>query len=409
MSAITDQLFTLLQNVQRPGDFCTAGTLEIFPPQLEVDGVGRIALPLLPAQSDQLVAVAERAPYGRGQDTLVDTEVRRTWQIDAGRITLGGKHWQENLDAIVSQVTAGLGVSVKIRAELYKLLVYDTGSFFVSHRDTEKAAGMFATLVIVLPSLYKGGELLVRHRQDEMKLDLRCNDPAEVAFAAFYADCVHEVLPITEGCRLTLIYNLIRTDNKIPLPEPPDYRQEQEKAVALLRDWSSRLDAESDGELPEKLIYLLEHAYTSAELGFDALKNADAAVADVLVAAAEQADCAIHLALVSVEENGSAEHTGYGGRRSYWDDENDDEFEIVEVYERSETVTEWRAVDGSRTALPALPFSEAEFCPPAAFEAMEPDDVHFHEATGNEGASFERTYRSAALVLWPRKPLSGGH
>lgn len=84
MSAITDQLFTLLQNVQHPGDFCTAGTLEIFPPQLEVDDVGRIALPLLPVQAEQLVAVAERAPYGRGQDTLVDTEVRRTWQIDAG-------------------------------------------------------------------------------------------------------------------------------------------------------------------------------------------------------------------------------------------------------------------------------------------------------------------------------------
>jgi hypothetical protein len=32
---------------------------------------------------------------------------------------------------------------------------------------------------------------------------------------------------------------------------------------------------------------------------------------------------------------------------------------------------------------------------------MEPDDEDFHEATGNAGASFERTYRRAALVLWP--------
>jgi len=34
---------------------------------------------------------------------------------------------------------------------------------------------------------------------------------------------------------------------------------------------------------------------------------------------------------------------------------------------------------------------------------MEPDEEHFQEATGNEGASFERTYRRAALVLWPRE------
>lgn len=404
MSTITDQLFTLLQTVKRPGNFCTSGTLEIFPPQLEVEGVGRIALPLLPAQAEQLIAVAEQAPYGRGQDTLVDTGVRRTWQIDAGRVALGGKHWQENLDGIVSRAAAGLGVGVKVRAELYKLLVYDAGSFFVSHRDTEKAPGMFATLVIVLPSLYNGGELIVRRREDEVKLELRCSDPSEVAFAAFYADCLHEVLPVTEGCRLTLIYNLIRTDDKLPLPKPPDYRREQETAAALLRDWRSQLNAEKGDALPEKLIYLLEHAYTSAELGFDTLKNADAAVADVLTAAAEQADCAIHLALVSVEESGSAEHSGYGGygrSRRYWDDEEDDEFEIVEVCDRLETVADWRAVDGSWPALPTLPFNKEEFCPPEAFEDMEPDEVHFHEATGNEGASFERTYRSAALVLWP--------
>jgi hypothetical protein len=30
---------------------------------MEVDGVGPIALPLLPVQAEQLIAVAERAPY----------------------------------------------------------------------------------------------------------------------------------------------------------------------------------------------------------------------------------------------------------------------------------------------------------------------------------------------------------
>ena len=48
-------------------------------------------------------------------------------------------------------------------AEFYKLLIYDAGSFFVDHRDTEKVPGMFATLVIALPSAHSGGELVVRH------------------------------------------------------------------------------------------------------------------------------------------------------------------------------------------------------------------------------------------------------
>jgi hypothetical protein len=48
-----------------------------------------------------------------------------------------------------------------------------------------------------------------------------------------------------------------------------------------------------------------------------------------------------------------------------------------------------------------LPFNDGEVCPPEALADMEPDEQHFHEATGNEGASFERSYQRAALVLWP--------
>ena len=61
------------------------------------------------------------------------------------RVKFEGKRWADDLAQIVRHVTQGLGVSGLVEAELYKLLVYDTGSFFISHRDTEKAPGMFAT------------------------------------------------------------------------------------------------------------------------------------------------------------------------------------------------------------------------------------------------------------------------
>ena len=210
MQSIAARLTGLLRKVERPGDFYAAGTAAIFLPQLEVDGVGVIALPLLDAQAEQLIAAAERAPYGRGAETVHDEKVRRTWQIDASRVRIAGRRWQESLNALVAEAAAGLGVAEPVAAEFHKLLVYGEGDFFVSHRDTEKCPGMFATLVIVLPSIYTGGELVVRHRGREVTLDMRCEDPSEAAFAAFYADCVHEVLPITSGCRLTLIYNLRR-------------------------------------------------------------------------------------------------------------------------------------------------------------------------------------------------------
>ncbi|MEM9157157.1 MAG: hypothetical protein AAGB13_19320 [Cyanobacteria bacterium P01_F01_bin.33] len=96
--------------------------------------------------------LAERAPFGRCDVTVVDTDVRRTWQLASDQVQIGGNHWQQTLDHILGKVANGLGMTDSIEAEFYKLLIYDEGGFFVTHRGTEKVDGMFATLVIVLPS-----------------------------------------------------------------------------------------------------------------------------------------------------------------------------------------------------------------------------------------------------------------
>ena len=399
MSPVTKELAALLSAVRRPGDFYVSGTAELLAPRLEVEGVGQVALPLLPSQAEQLIAVAERAPYGRGEDTLIDTEVRRSWQIGADRVRIQGKHWARTLEAILARVADGLGVTGPITAEFYKVLLYDPGSFFVSHRDTEKAPGMFATLVLVLPSVSTGGELVVRHKDREVRLNLRCEEPSELAFAAFYADCLHEVLPVAAGCRLTLIYNLVRRA-KGPRPEPPSYEAEQGRLRSVLQAWAENKKSPDD-ESPEKLIYPLEHAYTAAELGFETLKGADAAAAGVLVAAARQSGCDLYLAQLAVEESGMAEYTGGFGSRRRWSGPEEDEFEAGEVTDREVTLSEWRRPDGSNLTLGEIPVLEDELSPPEALDDMDPDEEHFEEATGNEGASFERTYHRAALVLWP--------
>ena len=350
---ITADLAAVLGKVRRPGDFFAAGTTELLAPLLEVEGVGPVALPLLPIQARELIAVAEPAPYGRGEQTVIDPAVRRCWQIGPDRVRIRGRHWAQTLETILARVAEGLGVDAPITAEFYKLLLYDEGSFFIGHRDTEKTPGMFATLVVALPSSFAGGELVVRHKGREVRLDLRCDDPAEAAFAAFYADCVHEVLPVTKGCRLTLVYNLVRGGRGRP-PEPPDYAGEQARVAALLQAWCHAKRHPGDAT-PEKLVYPLEHAYTPAELGFAALKGADAAVAGVLTAAAQQARCDLHLALLTVEESGAAEYSeSYGSRRGRWGrGGEEDEFEAGEVFDRQHDPVElapprWQRVHARR-------------------------------------------------------------
>jgi hypothetical protein len=102
--------------------------------------------------------------------------------------------------------------------------------------------------------------------------------------------------------------------------------------TALLRRWA-RDENRADGR-PEKLIFPLERAYSEASLSFDALKGADAARATTLLAAAQLADCDLHLALLSIEESGSAEY--FGAYRSFrrGRDGDEDGFEVLEVVDR---------------------------------------------------------------------------
>lgn len=89
-------------------------------------------------------------------------------------------------------------------------LVYEKGGFFLPHRDSEKHDGMVASLIVVLPNPFEGGELIVRHGADRETLTF-----AEAAagttpcFAALYADCEHEVERVTRGTRIALAYNLV--------------------------------------------------------------------------------------------------------------------------------------------------------------------------------------------------------
>jgi hypothetical protein len=52
--------------------------------------------------------------------------------------------WQASLNTIVAEAAAGLGVAQGVTAQLYKLLLYEQGSFFLPHRDTEKVGKAYA-------------------------------------------------------------------------------------------------------------------------------------------------------------------------------------------------------------------------------------------------------------------------
>lgn len=416
-----ESLEKMLSEVRRSGDFFAHGSVEVPMPKLEVQGVGLISFPVPETQIRQLIERAERAPYGRGEETILDASVRKVWQLSSAIVRVGGKSWADSFRGILDRVAAGLGCEQgSVSAELYKLLVYDQGSFFKAHRDTEKTAGMFGTLVVVLPSVHRGGELVIRHAGRETTVDLSAAETSELAFAGFYADCEHEVRPIVEGNRVCLVYNLVQqraANGSGQTLEAPDYQKQILAASELLETTLTESGA------PAKLVWLLEHQYSPDGLSFAGLKSTDAARVKVLAQAAERVDCAVHLAIVHIEEYGAAQPTydggyGYGYRRSRWhryadaekveDHASSDDFEVIDVCDGRQFVNQWRDLDDRPVDFGDIPLEKGELLPAGALDDEKPDAQRVTEATGNEGASFERSYHRAALVIWRRALLCRG-
>ena len=159
------ELFTLLGHVDKHaiGSFATSGTLpNAVNPGLTITDLDDVGLPLSKRDALEISKIAHQAPFGKGTETIVDTEVRNTWELNPSGFTLRNPEWQACIENVVSRVVNELGIvgeTKAVSAELYKLLLYEKGAFFERHKDSEKVPGMFGTLIIALPSSHQGGDV----------------------------------------------------------------------------------------------------------------------------------------------------------------------------------------------------------------------------------------------------------
>lgn len=163
---IKAELLALLDDVDihSLGSFATSGSVpHAVNPGLTINGLGGIGLPLSTRDALELSTIAHQAAFGKGTETIVDTSIRRTWELDPSQFVLQNPSWQRCVHDLTAHVASELGIlsgDKAVRAELYKLLLYEEGAFFERHKDSEKAEGMFGTLVVALPSSHRGGDVL---------------------------------------------------------------------------------------------------------------------------------------------------------------------------------------------------------------------------------------------------------
>lgn len=357
---------------------------------LEVDGVGRCALP--PSDED-LAALLERAspsPFGYRDETRVDTAVRDSWELPGARVHLDPRRWSQRFDRGVARVAEALGFppDAVVTPTLQKLLIYGPGQFFAPHRDTEKHPGMAATLVVLLPSRYRGGEVVISHAGATARYDT-AEDAASgrVGFLGLYADCVHETRPVARGYRLALTFALT-VETSSPLPLRPD-----DALLDLRQSLASHLARAS------QLVYLLDHEYAPQSIEWERLKNTDRVRASALRAVADALECDCFLALADVHESFDADVE---------QDDTDDLDDVVhglppggygELLGRDVTLERWIDGRGRRCATPdALDLGDDVVTTTRALDRAAYERT-YTLWTGNEGGGADQWYRQAALVV----------
>ncbi|MHC5537398.1 2OG-Fe(II) oxygenase [Singulisphaera rosea] len=410
MSDSTDLEWVLdaFGETMRSSRFCVEGDLPALDPKLDVDGPGRIAFPLGQGKAKLLINACNVAPYGKGTKTLVDPKVRRTFELDPKSFRLGVE-WAAAIHGLMEPIAADLGLPPgQLEAKIYKLLVYERGGFFLPHRDSEKHDRMVASLIVVLPNDFDGGSLVVRHGPVKRRVKFeQAKARRSPSYAAFYADCEHEVEKVTSGVRVCLAYNLV-------LKAGPEGEDTTELPTGLAEDLASSIRSWTAEHKAKPLAFALEHHYTERGLSLDLLKGADRALADLVLSAAEKADAVAYLSQVSrhlsqYADDGSDD---WGAPSRYARRGRQHGMEIGETYEDELVADQFVDADGE-----SHPFGKIRLQPSAVVSSIPIDDwtpttEEYEGYTGNAGNTLDRWYHRSAIVVWARDDhfdvVSGG-
>ena len=243
---------------------------------------------------------------------------------------------------------------------------------------------MFASLIIVLPSKFEGGEVHVSHGNNKDVFNISPSSEFRTSALAWYTDVTHEVKPVTSGHRLAISYNLVNASSGLPPPHLPDMHTAVSAVEKIFRKW--RKGGYDNGDFSGTIAYLLDHEYSEAGLEFAALKGRDAALISNIRSVAEKQGISLCLGLLELEVSGDAGFdTGPYSSDDEWDSPrsaprmkivHDKEYRIGGLYDLDGDLAEGRHPISLNPEFDMIPRDPE-------LEDGDPDDKEFEGYTGN--------------------------
>jgi hypothetical protein len=142
----------LLYNIHKIQDtniFCCLSEEKI--PIIKVDKK-TLSFPLTKENLEKIKDSCEDTPFGRGEQTIYDPNIRKGYQIEPEKIELFGplqKKMYSDSNKILEEIKKSIAPGYNtLFFELYKLLIYGEGDHFKLHVDTLRSKNHIGTLVM---------------------------------------------------------------------------------------------------------------------------------------------------------------------------------------------------------------------------------------------------------------------
>ncbi|EQC26924.1 hypothetical protein SDRG_15256 [Saprolegnia diclina VS20] len=363
--------------------------------KVEVDGVGRIALPLCPEQV-ATVRSSLSAPSRPGHALVVDGSRVQT-----------SPSWPGTIGLLATKACTSLGLRFDVETQFKGLVIQAAGD---APAPLDTPLGHCATLVVQLPAIHSGGGLHVASGDRTAQLVFDGPDTADESYyTVVLRQATCDEAPITSGHKLSLVYHIVRAGNVVT----PTTEVLVTQARAAVATWAPRT--------PEKLVFPLDFDYDfeSETASFALLQGRDKALADLLVAT-DAVD--LHLATVVQSVLGEATNVkpprrlfnprSWGLKRRRYESDSDDSEDdgenaiMDDIFETSYDMTHWINERNERASLELdlEPETEVVLCDVQGdmFAGKEPVERDYMGWQGFDQPNLTETFECAVLVAWPR-------
>jgi hypothetical protein len=254
--------------------------------------------------------------------------------------------------------------------------LFEEGSFFRPHKNSEKTPGMIGTLLISLASKHEGGEIRLSHSDHRKTFATSSCSEFDLSALAWYPDVTHEIRPLTSGYRLVITYKLIHQAGAAASADL--FMELQTQLQGLLQKWTSDLPHAT------RMIFRLDHKYSESSLALQNMKGRDAQIVGCLKQACQGTRFYLLLAEMTRTKRDPD---------SYHGDDPSVEGEILLDYVTS--------LDGSHIAS-FIDVERGDILGPDPYRGRRADSVDEGEFTGNKRSPSEyRYYDFVSLAVSP--------